>query len=79
MPSLFLHRISVVHVYLSIAATAQDPAGWNPYHFNMIKKVSFHSQLYESGSLLDVVINQTQNKENCVDESKLRDCGREKI
>ena len=27
MPSLFLHRISVVRVYLSIAATAPDPTG----------------------------------------------------
>ena len=29
-PSLFLHRISVVRVYLSIAATTQDPAGQDP-------------------------------------------------
>ena len=27
MPSLFLHRISVVHVYLYITVTAQDPVG----------------------------------------------------
>ena len=27
----FLHRISVVRVYLSIAATTQDPAGWDPH------------------------------------------------
>ena len=33
MPSLFLHRISVVRVYLSIAATAQDPAGQDPRHW----------------------------------------------
>ena len=25
----FLHRISVVHVYLYIAATTPDPAGWD--------------------------------------------------
>ena len=29
MLSLFLHRISVVHVYLHIAATTLDPAGWD--------------------------------------------------
>ena len=29
--SLFLHQISVVRVYLSIAATTQDPAGQDPY------------------------------------------------
>ena len=27
MPYLFLHRISLVHVYWSIAATTQDPVG----------------------------------------------------
>ena len=32
MLSLFLHRISVACVYLSIAATTQDPAGWDPHH-----------------------------------------------
>ena len=32
MQPLFLHRISVVHVYLHIAATTQDPAGWDPGH-----------------------------------------------
>ena len=31
MQSLFLHRISVVRVYLSIAATTQDPAGQDPH------------------------------------------------
>ena len=31
MPSLFLHRISVVRVYLPIAATTQDPAGQDPH------------------------------------------------
>ena len=31
MPSLFLHRISVVLVYLSIAATRQDPVGQDPH------------------------------------------------
>ena len=31
MPSLSLHRISVVRVYLSIAATTQDPAGQDPH------------------------------------------------
>ena len=30
MPSLFLHRVSVVRVYLSTAATTQDPAGRDP-------------------------------------------------
>ena len=30
MPSLFLHRISVVRVSLSIAATTQDPADQDP-------------------------------------------------
>ena len=30
MPSLFLHRISVVHVYLYIAATTPDPVGRDP-------------------------------------------------
>ena len=30
MPSLFLHRISVVRVYLYIAATTPDPAGRDP-------------------------------------------------
>ena len=29
MLSLFLHRISGVRVYLSIAATTPDPAGWD--------------------------------------------------
>ena len=29
--SLFLHRISVVCVYLSIADTTQDPAGQDPH------------------------------------------------
>ena len=33
MPSLFLHRISVVRVYLHIAATTQDPAGQDLCHF----------------------------------------------
>ena len=32
MPSLFLHRISVVHVYLSITATKNDPVVWDPHH-----------------------------------------------
>ena len=32
MPSLFLHRISVVLVYLYIAATTPDPAGRDPRH-----------------------------------------------
>ena len=32
MLSLFLNRISVIHVYLSIAATTQDPAGQDPHH-----------------------------------------------
>ena len=32
MPSLFLHRSSIVHVCLSIAATTQDPAGRDPHH-----------------------------------------------
>ena len=32
VPSLFLHRISVVHVYLN-AATTTDPAGQDPCHF----------------------------------------------
>ena len=35
MPSLFLHRISVVHVYLSTSATTQDPAGRDPHQFMM--------------------------------------------
>ena len=30
MPSLFLHKISVVHVYLYIAATTPDPVGRDP-------------------------------------------------
>ena len=30
MPSLFLHRISVVRVYLYIAATTPDPVGLDP-------------------------------------------------
>ena len=34
--SLFLHRISVVRVYLSIAATAQDPAGQDPHHLSIV-------------------------------------------
>ena len=29
----FLHRISVVRVYLYIAATTPDPAGWDLRHF----------------------------------------------
>ena len=33
MVSLFLHRISVVHVYSSIVATTQDSAGQDPHHF----------------------------------------------
>ena len=32
MPSLFLHRISVVRVYLYIAATTLDPAGRDLHH-----------------------------------------------
>ena len=31
-PSLFLHRISVVHVYVYIAATTADPAGRDLRH-----------------------------------------------
>ena len=34
MPSLVLHRISVVRVYLSIAAMTQDPAGQDPHQRN---------------------------------------------
>ena len=30
MPSLFLHRFSVVRVYFYIAATTADPAGRDP-------------------------------------------------
>ena len=36
MPSLFLYRISVVRVYLSIAATTQDPAGWDPHQGTLV-------------------------------------------
>ena len=32
MQPLFLHRISVVRVYLHIATTTEDPAGRDPYH-----------------------------------------------
>ena len=32
MPSIFLHRLSVVCVYLYIAATTQGPAGRDPCH-----------------------------------------------
>ena len=32
MLSLFLHRISVVRVYLYIAATTLDPVGQDPRH-----------------------------------------------
>ena len=31
-PSLFLHRISVVRMYLYIATTTPDPAGWDLRH-----------------------------------------------
>ena len=34
MQSLFLHKISVVRVYLSMAATTQDPAGQDPHQKN---------------------------------------------
>ena len=37
MPSLCLHRISVVRVYLSIAATTQDPAGRDLHQVRAIK------------------------------------------
>ena len=30
--TLFLHRISVVRVYLYITATTPDPVGWDPCH-----------------------------------------------
>ena len=33
MPSLFLHRISVVHVNLSIAATTHGSKGWGLHQF----------------------------------------------
>ena len=33
MPPLFLHRISVVHVYLCIAITTPDPAGRDPRQY----------------------------------------------
>ena len=36
MLSLFLHRISEVHVYLCIAATAQDPVGRDLHHLNIL-------------------------------------------
>ena len=38
--SLFLHRISVVRVYLSIAATTQGPAGQDPHQFLSLIPVS---------------------------------------
>ena len=43
MPSLFLHSISVVRVYFSIAATTQDPAGQDPHQNfpNLAKEIDF--------------------------------------
>ena len=32
MPSLFLHRISILHVYLYIAATTAGPVGQDLHH-----------------------------------------------
>ena len=39
MPSLFLHRIFLVCVYLSIAATTQDPAGRDLHHLSLRKSL----------------------------------------
>ena len=36
--TLFLHRISVVRVYVSIAATTQDPAGQDTHHPTTLPK-----------------------------------------
>ena len=41
MPSLFLHRTSVVRVYLSIAATTQDPALRDPRQGIPNRKATF--------------------------------------
>ena len=41
MPSLFFHGISVVRVYLSTAATTQDPAGRGPCQWCKLV-VEFH-------------------------------------
>ena len=39
MPSLFLHRISVVRVYLSVAATTQDPADRDLHQYDLFELI----------------------------------------
>ena len=46
MPSLFLHRISVVHVYLYIAATTADSAGRDLRHQTITFIILFKEFLF---------------------------------
>ena len=36
MPSLFLHKISVVRVYVYVAATTADSVGWDLRHHTLL-------------------------------------------
>ena len=46
---------SVVHVYLSIATTTQDPAGWDPRHLTN-KKISSGVYVQPSTSVSAIVL-----------------------
>ena len=65
MPSLFLHRISVVRVYLSIAATTQDPAGRDPHQCGT--KQDNHPPLWVMGNLDQATFRLGQD-EYCLDK-----------
>ena len=44
---LFLRRISVVHVYLHIAATTADPVGRNLCHLSVVSVVIYVNSVLE--------------------------------
>ena len=62
----FLHRISVVRVYLSIAATTQDPAGQDPHQarrawkevFQVMKGKDLHPRLLYPAKLSFIMEEQ---------------------
>ena len=63
MPSLFLHRISLVYVYLSIAATTPDPAGQDPCQFSIVNSIKCFTD------------NKGQNAANYFQEKDVTDQG----